>query len=362
MPRPLPHVLKIAPYEWEASNADVAQLAGIPESEVVRLDTNTAPWPPVAWDRTLEDMPRLPANEYPHPSNEPLRSALAESLGVNPDQVVVTNGADEALFYIGQVYLEPGRKAVMPTPSFAMFRVITEEFGAELVGVPVDEHWQIDAEAVLAAVRDEAVGVVWLCSPNNPTGQLIPAEVIEAVADAAPHAVVVVDEAYYEIAGVTNFALLAKHPNLVIVRTFSKGYGLAGARVGYCIAARDITQHIDAVRMPQNLSAFSINAAYRAFQDQDGLEERVDQLQEERERLMVELQKRGWEVIPSHGNFLLTKPPIPADELSDILQKHGLVVRSYGANPRLADYVRVTVRSPEEDQRLLDVLDSLART
>ena len=136
-PRPRDHVQRITPYEWEAMASDVAAAAGIAESQVVRFDTNTTPWPPVAWERTVLDAPRLPANEYPHPSNEPLRSNLAARLGVSPDQVVVTCGADEALFLIASVYLGPGRLAVVADPAFSMFRVVSEAVGASMLRVPV---------------------------------------------------------------------------------------------------------------------------------------------------------------------------------------------------------------------------------
>src|SRR5438270_11930831 len=120
-PRPRAHIAHLDPYEWEALSSEVASAAGISESEVVRFDTNTTPWPPVAWERTVLDAPRLAANEYPHPSNEPLRSALASRLGVEPDQIVVTSGADEALFLLASAYLGPQRSAVVPDPSFSMF-------------------------------------------------------------------------------------------------------------------------------------------------------------------------------------------------------------------------------------------------
>src|SRR3979490_181092 len=121
--RPREHIARLDPYEWEAMASDVARAAGIAESEVVRFDTNTTAWPPVAWELTVLEAPRLAANEYPHASNEPLRSALARQLGVPPEQVVVTSGADEALSLLATVYLGPERTAIIPDPSFSMFRV-----------------------------------------------------------------------------------------------------------------------------------------------------------------------------------------------------------------------------------------------
>ncbi len=357
-PRPRAHLERLAPYEWEASAAEIAAAAGIAEANVARFDTNTAPWPPVAWEQTVLDVPRLPVNEYPHPSNEPLRSTLAQTLDVTPDQVVVTCGADEALFLVASVYHGPRRTAVLPAPSFSMFRVVSETVGARMVTVPLDDGWDIPRAETIAAATQPGVGVVWLCTPNNPTGRLLDPEIADEVARKAPDAVVAIDEAYYEFAGVTLAPLLRRYSNVVLVRTFSKGYGLAGARVGYLATSRTIARSLDAVRLPQNLSAFGIAAASRAFADQAGLRLRVSQLVAEREALRARLEARGWAVVPSEANFLLARPPVSAQALSEWLQGAGMVVRSYGVNPRLSDYLRITVRSPEEDARLLARIDA----
>jgi histidinol-phosphate aminotransferase len=342
--------------------SQVAAAAGIPESQVIRFDTNTTPWPPLAWERTVLDAPRLAANEYPHPSNEPLRSALADRLGVAPEQVVVTCGADEALFLLASAYLGPERTAIAADPTFSMFRVVTEAVGGRLRKVPVGADWKLPREALLEAVRDPAVGIVWLCSPNNPTGQLVDRALLEAVLAAAPDALVVVDEAYFEFSGHTLADLLLAAPNGVLVRTFSKGYGLAGARVGYLAAAPEVTRTIETIRLPQNMTAFGITAACRALADQDGLRERVGAILAERDVLAAALSKRGWEVLPSYANFVLARPPatVGAARLAEWLQGGGLIVRSYPGHPRLDQWLRITVRSPDEDRRLLDRLDAFA--
>jgi histidinol-phosphate aminotransferase len=334
-------------------------VAGISESEIIRFDTNTAPWPPVGWEQTVLDVPRLAANEYPHPSNEPLRSALAHRLHLSPEQVVVTAGADEALYLVASAFLGPRRRAVLPTPSFAMFRVVTETVGGEPVDVPLDEQWDVPSDAALEAACQPGVSVVWLCSPNNPTGRLVDPALVQAIAARASDAIVVVDEAYYEIAGVTLAPLLERLANLVILRTFSKGYALAGARVGYALGRPSVTRALDAVRPPQNLSIFGITAACRALEDEAGLRQRVEMLCRERARLHEALKLRGWEVVPSSANFLLGRPPGSASRLSKWLQGAGLVVRTYAASPRLANLLRVTVRSPEENDRLLARMDEL---
>jgi histidinol-phosphate aminotransferase len=358
-PRPNQHVTRLAPYEWEAMASDVAAAAGIDESEVVRFDTNTTPWPPVAWERTVLDTPRLPANEYPHPSNEPLRSALAAHVGVEPERVVVTSGADEALFLLASVYLGPDRNAVVPDPSFSMFRVVTESVGGQVIRLPLDANWDVPSHALLDVVRDPSVGVVFLCNPNNPTGRLLSGDLVSEVLKAAPDAIVCIDEAYHEISGASLAPIVLGAPNGVLVRTFSKGYGLAGARVGYLVGHPDVTRAIGSVRLPQNMTGFAIAAACRALADQDGLRERVAAIVAERERFEAELRRRAWELVPSTANFVLAKPPAAASSVAAWLQGAGLIVRSYAGHPRLNDWLRVTVRSPQEDDRLLARLDTL---
>ena len=357
-PQPCPYIRELTPYAWEAFANEVASAAGIDESEIVRFDLNTVPWPPIAWEQTVLDLPRMPVNEYPHPSNEPLRSLLAERLGVTPGQVVVTSGADEALFLLASAFVGPGRRAVALDPSFSMFRVVTEGTGGALLRVPVNESWDVPREALRAALSESNVSLAFLCSPNNPTGRLIPADLIADMARSFPDTLIVADEAYYEIAGVTVAPLLAEHPNLVIVRTFSKAYGLAGARVGYAVGRPDVIDVLESIRLPQNLSAFGVTAAVRAFSNQTEMESRVAELRSERENLEHALQQRGWDTVPSEANFLLGRPPVSALDLGVWLQGAGLIVRSYEGHPRLNDWLRVTVRSPAENARLLSRMDS----
>lgn len=360
-PQPRAHLRHLAPYEWEASVEDVAREAGIAPWQVVRFDLNTTPWPPVAWQRTLAELRDTPLNEYVHPSNEPLRSAIAGWVGVAPEQVVVTNGADEGLYLVAGAFLGPRRRAVLPTPSFAMFQVVTETVGGTLEQLPVDEGWEVPAGPLLQAVTRPGVRVVWLCSPNNPTGRLVDPELVAAVAGRAPDAVVAVDEAYFELAGVTAAPLVERFQNVLILRTFSKAYGLAGLRAGYAFGPAPLVETLDKVRPPQNMNAAAILAALRALEDQAELRRRVEALVAERQRLLGALATRAWEVLPSQANFLLARPPRRALEVSRWLQAAGLVVRSYPDHPRLSDWLRITVRSPDEDDRLLGRLDELRR-
>jgi len=161
-----------------------------------------------------------------------------------------------------------------------------------------------------------------------------------------------------EISGTSVADDVLAAPNGILIRTFSKGYGLAGARVGYVVTSAEIARTLETLRLPQNMTAFGIAAACRALEDQAGLEERVASIVAERTRFEAELRQPGWQLVPSSANFLLGSPPQPAAKVSEWLQGAGLIVRSYPRHPRLKDWLRVTVRAPEEDDRLLRRLDA----
>jgi histidinol-phosphate aminotransferase len=230
--------------------------------------------------------------------------------------------------------------------------------GGSVVPVPVDADWQLPLEPLLDAARDPSVSVVWLCTPNNPTGRALPLDFVRTVLEQLPDVAIAIDEAYAEISGSSVADLVLDSGNGILIRTFSKGYGLAGARVGYAVANPEIAHTLDTLRLPQNTSAFGIAAACRALEDQAGLEQRVASIVAERARFSEELLARGWELVPSEANFVLGRPPRPAVEMAAWLQGAGLVVRSYPGHPRLKDWLRMTVRSPEEDDRLLRRLDA----
>jgi histidinol-phosphate aminotransferase len=202
------------------------------------------------------------------------------------------------------------------------------------------------------------VGVVWLCSPSNPTGRTLPPDFVETVLQELPDVAVAVDEAYAEISGESVADMVLAAPNGILIRTFSKGYGLAGARVGYVVTNAEVARTLGTLRLPQNMTAFGIAAACRALADQTGLEARVASIVVERTRFESELRARDWQLVPSSANFVLGSPPRNAVAVAEWLQGGGLVVRTYPNHPRLKDWLRVTVRAPDENDRLLSRLDA----
>ena len=344
-PRPRAAILAMQPYEWEPPSARIALEAGVEESDVVRFDTNTTPWP----GASLQDLERLPLNEYPDTSYTTLTDELAAYTGIASAQITVGAGADELLDLIAKAYIGAGDTVVLSRPTYAMFRIVSEMAGGRVVAVPT-AGLKMDQERFLQSARHARL--TWLCNPNNPTGELLPVRFIETLAEQTA-GVVAVDEAYFEFSGVTAAPLLTRFPNLVLVRTLSKAFGLAGVRVGYALAGPPISAALRRVRPPDSVSVVSEALGVRALRDQPGMRRRVASIVNFRESLFRELTGLGLEVRPSLGNFLLVRA---GNGAASWLLRRGLVVRTFPSGSPLAEFMRITVRTSDENARLTEAL------
>jgi histidinol-phosphate aminotransferase len=363
-----------ASYAWEATDEEVAARFGLPVESIIRFDLNTSPAPP-EFTRALLAAGRFesPISEYPPSDYRRLVAAAAEAYGVGPDELLVGAGADEILDLAGKAFLPSGGTAVIPVPSYAMYRVVTEQRGAAVAAVPrlgEEAGWAVDVGAVRAAAA--SADIVWLCSPNNPTGLAEPPGTIErllggiaedaAAADRQP-AVVVLDEAYAEFVDASLLALRTAHPNLVIVRTASKAYALAGLRVGFAIAVPATIARIAPYRPPGSVSTISVTIVTEALRDPSAMRANVARVERERERLADALRAAGWNVGPSETNFLLVRfgKPERAAAAAESLLRRGLVPRTFGAGHPLADSLRLTVRDEPENERLIQAARAAAQ-
>ena len=361
-----------AGYAWEATNEAVAERYGLAREQILRFDLNTAPEPPGFAARILAAGTfDPPISDYPPADYRTLVTAAADVYGCRPEQLVVGAGADEVLDLCAKAFLPPGGRAVVPSPTYAMYRVLTEQRPATVVDVPrrpaADGH-RLDVDAVRAAARD--ADLVWLCNPNNPTGRAEPAGAIEAivaaVAEDATRArrrppVVVIDEAYAEFVGSSHVPLVSTRERLVVVRTLSKAYALAGIRVGFAIARPDTVAELAPYRPPGSVSVPSVALGTAALRHQVEMRAAVDRLVAERDRLAAELTADGWSVGPSVTNFVLLTLDRPgrAAAIADGLLARGLVPRTFGAGHPLANALRLTVRTPDDDARLVEALREL---
>src|SRR5437764_2741686 len=330
-PRPRGAILQMQPYEWEPPSARIASEAGVPEGDVVRFDTNTSPWPGVA----LSDVGPLALNEYPDTSYSMLTDALAAYTWAPADAITVGAGADEILDMLAKAYVGAGDPVVLARPTYAMFRIVSEMAGGRVNAVPA-AGLDLDQDRFLKASAHARL--TWLCNPNNPTGELLPVGFIEKLAEGSP-GVVAVDEAYFEFSGVTATGLIARFPNLVLVRTLSKAFGLAGVRVGYALAGPQISAALRRVRPPGSISVVSEALGTHALRDQRGLVQRVSSIVASRETLYGELVRIGLEVHPSAGNFLLVRA---GEGAASWLLRRGLVVRTFPSGSPLVGDFRIT--------------------
>jgi histidinol-phosphate aminotransferase len=353
-------------YTWEPSNAAIAARYRLRPEDILRFDTNTSPVAPAWLADALAGPFEPPLNEYPDSSYAELTAAAAAYFEVAPEEIVVGAGADEVLDLVAKAFLSAGSAALVPVPTYPMYGVLTAQRAARIVAVPrlgADGGYGLDVEAISRVLAD--VAVLWLCSPNNPTGASEPADSIAAVLDAAAGMpqppLVVVDEAYFEFTGETALPLRDGYPNLLVVRTVSKAFALAGVRVGFGVAARPLIERLERVRPPGSISSISAHVAARALGDPGYALANVAALSAEREWLAERLAASGWLPAPSVTNFLLVRigDHAAAETAADGLLRAGIVPRTFGpANP-LRGHLRLTVRSRAENERLLEVIRSL---
>ena len=355
---PAPVVSQV--YTWEPSNAAIARRYGLDAGEILRFDTNTSPARPAFLDELLGGRFEPALNEYPDSEYADLVEAAAAYADVAAGEIVVGAGADEVLDLVGKAFVGAGDTALVPVPTYAMFEVLTSQRGARPVPVPRlpgAAGFALDVDAVVSRLSDARL--VWLCAPNNPTGAPESGEAIEAVLAAAVAApeppVVVVDEAYHEFDGRTVAPLRERYPNLIVVRTLSKAFALAGIRVGYAIATRATIQRLERVRPPGSVSTVSATVAAAALRRQDWALANAAALAGERERLAGALAACGWQPYPSVTNFLLVRlhGHSEAEAEAERLLRKGIVPRTFAASGPLAGHLRLTVRSPAENDRLL---------
>ena len=364
---------KPASWSWEATSESVAARYGIPVESVVRFDQNTAPAPPDLVRRLLEaGVFEVPLSEYPPSDYGRLVAAAAERYGVGRDELLVGAGADEILDLAAKAFLPAGGAAIVPVPTYPMYGILTDQRRAAVVRVPrrgPDAGYALDVEAVRAAAAEPAdsgahPAVVWLCSPNNPTGRAEPDGVIAALleglardADAAgrPQPTVILDEAYTEFTGDSLAGLRSTYPRLVVLRTMSKAYSIAGLRVGFAIARPSVIEEIAIYRPPGSVSNVSVDVAAALLSDPALAPARVAAMTAERDRFARLLREAGWDPQPSTTNFLRVAfgSTSAAEVAAESLLSRGLIPRTFPAEHPLAHCLRLTVRNEEQDDRLV---------
>ncbi|MBI2445521.1 histidinol-phosphate transaminase [Candidatus Micrarchaeota archaeon] len=344
----------LEPYAWEASSRQIAREQGLDERQIVRFDMNTSPYLSDAVRERIGTLETIPANEYPSPDYGELLESVGQYCRVDPSQVVLGAGADEVIDTVAKNFLQNGGKSVISTPTYSMFRVSSQTYGAKVVEVPRADGFALDTDALADASKDAALA--WVCNPNSPTGNAEPVEKIRELLEKT-ECTVILDEAYGEFGGQSALPLVDRFEKLIVVRTLSKAFGLAGARVGYAVTNQETAERLNRVRLPNSLSSYSAELARTALSPAGVAQMKADvaRIAAERGRVQKGLGKK-FKTYPSVANFLLVDLGDSAEETVKALLEKGLVVRNLSEKPQTRGCIRITVRSRQENDRLLEAL------
>ncbi|MFV1957685.1 MAG: histidinol-phosphate transaminase [bacterium] len=357
-------VEEIIPYQAGKPIEELVREKGL--ERIVKLASNENPLgpSPAARDavaRMLDDLGR-----YPDGGGFYLKKVLSESLNVAEEMIVLGNGSNEILELLAQLLLADSDETVYAWPAFIVYRLATLAHGARGIEVPLDGDLKHDLPAMAGSIT-ERTKLVFISNPNNPTGTFVKTGELVNFLDGLPQGVLpVLDEAYYEYArDVPDFpdgvSLLKEGRNLVVMRTFSKAYGLAGLRVGYALMPRQLAQLINRVRQPFNVNSVAQAAAVAAVSDGDFLEKTLDLNRTEMKRLEARIGSLGFNTVPSAANFLLIDlAGLPGGEIFETLLDRGVIVRAMDAYG-LPGYIRVTVGLPEENDFFLEALTEIQK-
>jgi histidinol-phosphate aminotransferase len=325
----------------------------------VRLNTNESPFaPPEAWrDELLAALAEISFHRYPDRPATELREAVAGLHGVTADEVFCANGSNEVLQSLLLAFGGPGRRALVFEPTYALHSHIAHITGTEVVEGTRDDDFQIDPRHALELLAAQRPDVTFLCSPNNPTGRVEPPETVAAVSGAAP-GLVIVDEAYGQFAPWSALALRGPaHPGLVVTRTFSKTWAMAGARLGYLVADPAVVTACESVVLPYHLSAQTQVAGLVALRHVPEMEARVARISEERGRVAAALHDLPVDSWPSDANFILFRPrDRDANDVWRALLDHSVLIRNCAGWDGLRGCLRVTIGTAEENDRFLHAL------
>ncbi len=352
----LAYVRAISPYQPGKPITELAREMGIPVDSIVKLASNENPLGMSPKARQAVEAALSGVERYPDQFE--LIAKLAARCGVDQNQVVLGNGSNDVLDLVARAFLAQGRSAVFAQHAFAVYPLATLSIGGELICVPAKDFGH-DLDAMLAAIRPDT-RVVWIANPNNPTGNFLPYPEVRAFLEQVPADVVVVlDEAYNEYippeARVDTAAWVAEFPNLVVCRTFSKIYGLAGLRIGYGVTSAAVADLMNRVRQPFNVNNLALAGALAALDDDEFLQASYELNRRGMAQIVAALEKLGLTYIPSYGNFVTFKAGDGAAVNQKLLQQ-GVIVRPIGGYG-MPEWLRVTIGSEAENARFIAALE-----
>lgn len=323
----------------------------------VKIDAMENPYtlPPHLQAALLERLKNVALNRYPEAGALSLRSRYASYFGVEPEMLMFGNGSDELISILCTALTERSASILIPTPTFAVYRIVARNHGCRVFEVPLGERFDLDLPAMLAVIREEQPALVFISNPNNPTGNAFDPEKIETIIQAS-EGMVVVDEAYFPFSGKTLIPLLKTYGNLVILRTLSK-VGLAAIRVGFLLGAPGLVQELDKVRLPYNINSLSQVAAAFFLDEEAVFLGQTRAIIDSRETLFAQLcQTPGIQPLRSAANFIFFSCDYDADVIYGHLLSRGILIKNLNSPGRLRNCLRVTVGNPKENVQFVEAL------
>ena len=344
------------------SQDEIASEFNLNKDEIIKLGSNENPWgpSPKAVEAIKNELSSI--NRYPESQHGVLTSEIAQYADVEPNQIIIGgDGADEIIDVLAKTFIEEGDEFIVPLPSYMYYEYLLKQYGAK----PVYARWnlqtnELDVDSIYEKITPKT-RMIFLCSPNNPTGTLIDKEVLKRIAGDNPDILVIIDEAYFEYSEVTNKDLINEFDNVFIIRTMSKVLGLAGMRIGYGLACEQVIEYMHRIKPVFSLTKLSFVAAINTFQDKEYIENSIRKGIESRQFLYDELSKiDSIHVFPSKSNFMLIDihdTGFTASELTLELMKRGIIVRDCTSFKGLDEYwIRISICTLEEDQKFIEII------
>lgn len=356
------NIKKVLPYVPGKSKKEIAGKYGLKLSEIIKLASNENPLgaPKKAVAQVIKFASQISA--YPDAEASELREEISRYIGIKKECIIAGNGSDEILELAVKLFLNEGDEAIIPVPTFSLYENLVRLYSGRPVLVPLDEDFQFDCERIIKRIS-ERTKLAFVCSPNNPTGSVISEEDLKRILRS--NVVVILDEAYVEFAGISHVKLVNEFENLVVLRTFSKAFGLAGARIGYGVADRRVIDYLLRIKLPFNLNVLSQKAAIGALRDKKHLSRSIKTVREGREFLIKELSMiDGITVYPSRANFLLInleRIGKKASEVAEALYREGIITRECSSFKLNEYYLRVSIGTALENKKFLSKFSNLAK-
>jgi len=328
--------------------------------ELVKLNGNENPYG--TSPKISSSLNNYPIHIYPDPYQNKIRQKLAEHTGTLSSHVIAGAGSDEIIELLLKLFINPQDEILIPEPTFGMYRFFSAISQAKITNIPRDENFDINTNKIISNINDQTK-MIFLCSPNNPTGNLISINDTKKILETG--IITVIDEAYYEFAGSSVIELRPQYDNLVILRTFSKWAGLAALRIGYGIMSPTLVNYLLSIKTPYNINIVAENAMLQALEDKKILMDRIQTIIEERDHFISELKHISFiKPYPSHANFVLCEfdSSLVTKKLNLYLQQNGIFIRTYPNQKRLEKFLRISIGTSEQMKYLLEKIKEFKPT